>query len=168
MKLYRHLGTTGRNFYMLLRGSVYILARSAVNKVMKQHRKKMSIKPIVATKNMDPDSNTASPGLSDFNGGGETGRESASNTPRVIPKRSIFDSKKEAIIKVLDMKNSPRESSVDGSIDEGMVSQKDKGIYPESVLMAAFPHYTLLATLTAPTYFGEIALNTQQPRYMQI
>ena len=180
-------GTTGRNFYMLLSGSVYIMARSAVDKVIARDRAqklktlKKSGKHVSIKKNEDPTS------ISPANRGQNIAYilqlimsilNKIDSIKKMNEKLSQLSPQKEAVIKLLDMKEQVvnNSASPDANPDEENdevadlplppVTKNEEDIYSKSDLFATYPSFSLLATLHAPSYFGEIALNTQQPRYL--
>lgn len=126
-------------------------------RAMKKKTKAKSKNSEAGTQSPRSDSNT--------NGEGESPHSPAQNK-----QPSNFNPKKEAIIRILDMNDSPPKEPVKENTDSdapdyiALAKDKDREYYTENSLMATYPNFTLLATLFAPNYFGEIALNTQQER----
>lgn len=205
------LGCVGRHFYMLLKGSVYILGRSAVKKVEQReiaraHKRtgtrspQKKTEPVFTDFPSQPQTKPNSPLLKtnpssppkdagdesnnsltmpsiqleraitmpsdsqEAKSAGNVVRKSSKSPTKLSPSHSPTMKKqqseqKELILKVLDA----NEAFV---VKETFQVRRinDPSILTEQQIRTQYSDHTLLATLRAPNFFGEIALNTQQPR----
>lgn len=155
---YYILGTVGRNVYIILKGSVYITAKTVTergiakdNKVQKKKTNKSQhasgTEPSTQTGSQDPETSQ------------KVHKQIMSNEKSSNGEASESKGSKEATVKLSNTNNANEVQE-----EPNHMAIKSYDILSEASLHYLYPMDTLLATLYAPNYFGEIALNTQQAR----
>lgn len=136
------VGETARNFFMLLKGSVYVIKkkqrRRTQNKIQAINRKTVLANMLNSTDQLNkPLSN-----------------QEGNSIQRI------------SILQLLDQEanESSNQASATAS-PQNKIKRIDSQALPEEDLHQAFPSHVVVNVLFAPTYFGEIALNDSSQRY---
>ena len=165
------IGSLGRHFYMLLKGSVYILANCDLNRIdykerMQMEKKNSPQRETKETQNIDLQN-------IEENNQGEEENDAVSDIIDESPslrKDSAVGSPYNTSINSSPLNRSGKrkgtnQKNLSFKLSLMQMQPNEPQIMSEQQVILDYPDHTLLATLHAPNYFGEIALNTQTLRY---